>query len=167
MAYKVDLDTFARRCDRLGGDLKEAAVRGLRSAAYRLEGITVEMINEPNTAEGVKHPPVDTGELMRSIRTTLVEDGAIVSVDAPHAPFMEYGTRPHYPPIDPIAGWVYRKGMADDWEDAQRIAMLICKTIARWGINPRHYMARSVRARKSRGFVRLEIARELAKIKKG
>lgn len=167
MTYKVDLDTFARRCDRLGGEMKEAAVRGLQSAAHRLKGITVEMINEPNRDEDVDYPAVDTGELMRSVHVTPTSDGAIVTVDAPHAPFMEFGTRPHFPPLQPIAEWAYRKGLADDEEEAMNIALSICRTIAAYGTNPRHYLARAVHALKTRRIVKQEVARELAKLRKG
>ena len=165
MAYKVTIGQFAKRCERLGGELEQAALRGLRSAGERMVGVVVEEINKPNPAEGVQHAAVDTGELQRSVKSTGTSDGALVSVDAPHAPYMEFGTRPHFPPPEPIAEWAYRKGLADDEEEAMRIALAICRTIARWGMNPRHYMARAVDTMKRRGVVGDEVKRELAKLK--
>lgn len=165
MAYKVTLDQFAKRAARLGGELEQAALRGLRSAGERMVGIVVEEINQPNPDEGVPHAPVDTGELQRSVKSTAVEGGAVVSVDAPHAPYMEFGTRPHYPPPEPIAEWAYRKGLADSEEEAMEIARAICAHIARWGIFPRHYMARAVATMKRRRVVHEEVVRELAKLK--
>ena len=164
MAYRVSLDQFARRCDRLGGDLERAALRGLRSAAYRLEGLTVEAMHEPG--QGNRFPPMDTGELSRSVRTTPTAEGALVTVDAPHAAFVEFGTLPHYPPLRPLADWAYRKGLADSEEEAMVVARAVARTIARWGMNPRHYMARAVAMLKRRGIVRREVQRELAAIRK-
>lgn len=165
MTYKVTMGQLAKRCARLGGELEAAALRGLRSAGERMVGIVVEKINEPNPEEGAPYPPVDTGELQRSVKSTATPDGALVTVDAPHAPYMEFGTRPHYPPVEPIAEWAYRKGLADSEEEAMDIARAICATIARWGIYPRHYMARAVDTMKRRHIVHEEIQRELAKLK--
>jgi hypothetical protein len=55
-------------------------------------------------------PAVDTGELRNSVYTSQVPDGAIVSVDAPHAGVVEYGRRPggRKPPLQPLIDWVRR-----------------------------------------------------------
>lgn len=165
MAYKVTLDQFARRCERLGGELAEGARRGLRSAAYRLEGLVVEALAEPG--EGGRFPPQDTGELSRSVHTTPVDDGAVVSADAPHAAFIEFGTRPHRPPLQPLADWAYRKGLADTDEEALLVARRIAEAIARRGTRPRHFMARAVERLRRRGIVHREIRRELERIGRG
>jgi len=165
MAYKVTLDQFARRCDRLGGDLAAAARRGLRSAAYRLEGLVVEALAEPG--EGNRFPPQDTGELSRSVHTTAVDDGAVVSVDAPHAPFIEFGTRPHHPPLQPLADWAYRKGLADTEEEALEVARRIAEIIARRGTLPHHFVARAIERLRRRGIVNQEIRRELERLGEG
>ena len=52
----------------------------------------------------------DTGMLLRSgIPPTTTSDGRIRwGYNAPHAPHIEYGTSPHYPPIQPLKDWAHR-----------------------------------------------------------
>ncbi len=168
MAYKVTIGQFAKRCERLGGELEQAALRGLRSAGERMVGVVVEKINQPNRAEGVEHKAVDIGTLAGSVKATAIPEGSLVTVDAPHAPWLEYGTRPH-PVSDEglqaIAEWVYRKGLADSEEEAMAFAINIRRKIGWHGMKPRHYMARAVASMKSRGIVGDEVKRELAKLK--
>lgn len=110
MAYRVSVNRFARIVAKMGPDMEAATIRGLQSAALRLEGMIPEAIQDSRP-----YPPIDNSVLMNSHYTTLTERGALVGVDAPHAPFMEYGTRPrtsnNWPPFGPLADWSYRKGI--------------------------------------------------------
>ena len=168
MTYKITLDKFAKRCERLGGDLEQAALRGIRSAGERMVGVVVEKIGQPNREEGVEHGANDNGELSGSVRCDHLPDGALVSVKAPHAAWLEFGTRPH--PVSnegfqALMDWAYRKGLADSEEEAERFAFLLRESINAYGMQPRHYMARAVRAMKTRGILHDEVAKELAKLK--
>lgn len=162
--YRVSIDQFAKVIGSLGTDLGKAALRGARSASHALEAMVTEEIGQPS--EGCPHPPIDTGELMRSVGMMPTRTGAVVFVNAPHAPFMEYGTRPHFPPIRPLAEWAYRKGLADSEEEAEAIALNIARTIARWGQNPRHFMQRAVRRFVRSGILQREIKHELRAIRR-
>ena len=63
--------------------------------------------------------------------------------DAPHAPYLEMGTRPHRPPLQPLIEWAQRKfGVEED--EAKRIAWAVASKIAKVGTEPRLYMARTV-----------------------
>jgi hypothetical protein len=160
MTQRLTLEQLSVVIDALPGKQFNAAVRGARSAALRFKGLIVDSIadTEPN-------PPEDTGELKRSIKVNKTRNGASVSVDAPHAPFMEFGTRPHFPPIGPLAEWVYRKGIADSEEEAEQIALAIARKIAKEGIKPRQFMARAISELKRKNIIKKEIIREMRKVK--
>jgi hypothetical protein len=160
VTVRISLGAFTDRLDKLPADLEAACLRGLRSAAMRLEGMIPEAIQ--STAP---YPPNDTGELMRSHYSQPTPRGAVAGVSAPHAPFMEYGTRPHCPPEQPLAEWAYRKGLADSEEEAQQMARAICRKIAREGLAPRHFLARAVRMLMDRGIVEEELRRELHEVR--
>lgn len=54
-----------------------------------------------------------------------------------YAAAVELGTRPHYPPIEPLQDWVRKKLDVTDEEDVQRIARLIQFKIGRKGTRSR------------------------------
>lgn len=156
MAKKISVGDFAARVASMGEEFEEAAIAGLQSAAFRLEGLVVEKIGDTKP-----FPPENTGEMVRSTHTTRTRKGATVSVDAPHAPFMEYGTRPHFPPLEPLAEWAYQKGLADSEEEAQAVALGVARKIAAKGLEPRHFMARAIKELKRRRWISREIKHEL------
>jgi hypothetical protein len=57
----------------------------------------------------------DTHALYNSIKYNVSEKGLSVVVysDAKHAPFIEFGTAPHFPPIDKIKAWCKRKNIPE------------------------------------------------------
>jgi Bacteriophage HK97-gp10, putative tail-component len=57
----------------------------------------------------------DTGELYNSIRMEQSAGGlaVVIGSTAKHAPFIEFGTAPHWPPIDKIRAWCIRKGIPE------------------------------------------------------
>lgn len=79
-----------------------ARVQRVRSALYEAALLGAEVI--------AAAAPVDQGTLKASIRVQPVgADGTPeLVIDAPHAAFVEYGTRPHLPPQLPILEWVRR-----------------------------------------------------------
>jgi type IV secretory pathway protease TraF len=132
----VTLADFPAILASLPAEFNDGTIRGLRSAARRLEGYTVEEI----TSSGA----VATGELARSASTHDVSDGAYVLVDAPHAAAVENGSRPHWAPLQPLIDWVITKRIASDPVEARGIAFAVQAAIARRGTRPRHYMRRAV-----------------------
>ena len=94
----------------VGKEMREAASRGLLSAAHRaVEHIVSDII------PGLEHPPVDRGHYRASWRAK--RDGpsaAVVESISPYAPMIEWAIRPGrlHPGrkvIDALAEWVKRK----------------------------------------------------------
>lgn len=156
MAYSVTIDQFAVILGKLDSKIEAAVVRGLRSAAMRLQGMVVHEIDQAEP-----HPAVDRGELRNSTRFERTDLGAILSMDAPHAGIMEYGARPFFPPTAPLAAWALRKGLADDEEEAEEVAFAIARHISQMGIEPRGYFIKAVMKLKNEGILAAEIRHEL------
>ncbi|WP_457556329.1 hypothetical protein [Candidatus Pyrohabitans sp.] len=73
--------------------------------------------------ELVAQQSTDTGALLKSGR---VERGFLkkeVVYDAAYAAFIEYGTEPHMPPVEPLKRWAKRHGMDEKagWAIAMKI----------------------------------------------
>lgn len=121
---------------RVGNSIK----RSLDRAGHRGVGLVVEEID---TAK--PYPAVDTGGLRQSVNYTPSRKGpGHLSVDAPYAAAIEYGTRPFRPPIEPLAEWALRKGVANTEAEARGIAFAIAEKFSREGIAPRHYFRRAM-----------------------
>lgn len=103
---------FGKTVDRLVGDVAKriemAGKRAVHMAALEGQKLAVEEIGKTKPFK-----PVDTHELRRSYKVRLVNRGrkwmAILENVAPHAPHMEFGTRPHWVPIEPLIRWAERK----------------------------------------------------------
>jgi hypothetical protein len=145
--------------EKLGEDGEAAVIRGLQDATLRLQAFVPEAI-----AETTPYPPQDTGELTRSAHSELSDRGGFVIVDAPHASHMEYGTRPHFPPLQPIKDWVLRKGIADTEEEADQAALNVARKIAARGLAPRFYMRRAVEKLIKGKYLQRSVGRELKAI---
>lgn len=78
--------------------------------------------------EAKRNAPEDLGTLRNDITHTIIEkkdriEGRILSA-ATYSAFVEYGTRPHFPPPKALAGWAARHGMAGaEYQIARKIAM--------------------------------------------
>lgn len=149
--YRVTLPEFTRFLARMTPEIRQACITGLRSGALRLQVATIAEIDG-----ATPYPAVDTGELRNSVNVTPIEDGAIVHVDAPHAAVMEYGSRPHTPPLQPLLEWAQRKGL-----DAGA-ARAVQRKIATEGTAPRHYFTKAVE--RAKPLIREEILQELSRI---
>jgi hypothetical protein len=157
MAVKtLNLNQFANEIGALPAKLEGAIIKGLRSAAARGVGEVVQSINTASP-----HPPIDRGELARSVEHSTLAKGGRIAVDAPHAAVMETGARPFWPPLFPLQDWAQRKFGVDE-DEAEEIATAIQLSIAMVGIEPRHYFKGAmVNIRK---LVPIEVESELAKI---
>lgn len=52
---------------------------------------------------------VDTGKLKKSIKHNLKRTSGEVVVDSKYGAAIEFGTRPHFPPVAPLEAWAKRK----------------------------------------------------------
>ncbi len=66
----------------------------------------------------------DLGTVAYSILVDRVKGGADVEIGptALHAPYVEYGTKPHFPPLDALEGWARRHGFDSAWPIALKIS---------------------------------------------
>lgn len=76
-----------------------------------------------------QHDAIVTGDLYNSLRTRENQKGLVVALGSvsPYAPFVEYGTRPHFPPPDAIRAWCRMRGIPDS------AVYPICLKIAKYG----------------------------------
>lgn len=128
---------FAEILRGVPADMQRRSVRALRSTAKRAVGVVVAQIEEAGA--------VDTGSLKQSVRAESTREGGTVVVDAPHAAFIEYGTRPHRPPLAPIFRWVMRKLQPESEQAGWAIARAIAAKIELEGTEPRHFMLKAMK----------------------
>lgn len=76
----------------------------------------------------------DTGHLANTILVERSSDGSIVEIGptAPYGPYVELGTKPHFPPPDALEDWARRHGFDSAWP--------ICKVIAERGLPEKPYL---------------------------
>lgn len=149
----LTLSQFAAVLEDLPDELEAASIRGLRSAAMRAVGFIVEEIDNAKP-----YPAVNTGALRQSVKWSPLPKGAQIYSDAPHFPFMEYGTRPHMPPVEPLVVWATRKFQVDE-KEARAIAWAVAVKISKVGIEPRGFFAKGMA--RTRAIVEGEIIHEL------
>ena len=93
-----------------------------------------------------QNAPVDTGRLRASITPEIRAEGeavlGVVGSNVKYAPFMELGTRPHFPPPAALVPWVHRKfGLSGG--AAYRVAFLVARKISERGLAPRRYLQKA------------------------
>jgi HK97 gp10 family phage protein len=82
--------------------------------------------------------PVDTGRLRGSIATT-VDEGRLearVGSNVNYAPFVEFGTRPHFPPLSAVQPWARRHG----FPLGRAGAFLVARAISRRGTRAQPFL---------------------------
>lgn len=92
---------------------------------------TLRAAGREGFAESQRRVPVAFGELRNSGDLIERDNEVIFGYDADHAPFVETGTAPHWPPIEPLkewaalvlgdesAAWAVQQKIADEGTDAQ------------------------------------------------
>lgn len=98
--------------------------RLLKRAALTIEG----------AAKGLA--PVDTGRLRASITSVVEPDRAVVAPAVFYGAYVEFGTRPHWPPLAALQPWASRHG----FPMGSPGAFLVARAIARHGTKPHPYM---------------------------
>lgn len=104
MSRTISIRDFLALQQQLPARIEAACVKGLRSAATRGVGEVVRQIDHAEP-----YPGVDTGATRQSATAEPIPKGAELSVNTPQAAWLEFGTRPHMPPLGPILLWVTRK----------------------------------------------------------
>lgn len=99
--------------DRLQRTLNDPLlVRGPIAVFLKKSALTVEL-NAKTEA------PVDTGRLRSSVVTNLGQLSASIGPTVQYAPYVEFGTRPHWAPVGALQPWAGRHGFGagkkGDW----------------------------------------------------
>lgn len=92
----------------------------------------------------------DLGNLANTILVDMVDGGDACEIGptTPYGPYVEYGTKPHFPPPDALEGWAKRHGFDSAWP--------ICLAIAKRGLPPRPYLLPAYLAIVDKFFNRLK-----------
>jgi len=94
-----------------------------------------------------RYAPVDTGRLRASIVPDVRRIGddvvGIVGTNVDYAPYMELGTRPHFPPVSALMVWARRHHIN---------AFLVARAISRRGLKARPFLSRSLMENSERVF---------------
>lgn len=85
----------------------------------------------------------DTGFLLRSGNVIRSPNMRKIVYSAPYASYIEYGTMPHFPPIEPIHQWVLRK-LGEKDPAAKNIAWSIAKKISEEGTTPKPFIRNAI-----------------------
>ena len=91
--------------------------------------------------------PVDTGRLRSSITHKVEPFRALVGTNVSYAPHVEFGTRPHWPPLAALQPWAGRHG----FPPGRQGAWLVARAIARRGTRARRMFQKGVES--SRGAI--------------
>jgi hypothetical protein len=84
------------------------------------------------------YPPVLFGNYRRSWKVLKRTEKSIeVGSDIPYAGVIEYGSRPHFPPMDAMILWSMRK-FGLDAKAAKQTAFAVSRAIANKGTKPRY-----------------------------
>lgn len=164
MATKtISLKDAGRWVASLKGDLRDAAEKGLLSAAARLVA-HIQTVTIPQADP----QPVDRGMYKAGWRYKAIKGGAEVYNTTPQAPIIEYGAKAANikvgrKMIDALAQWVRRKGIAKDEREARQIAFAIAFTMKKKGIFNGGKGLRILEKATERApeFIRQEVDREI------
>jgi len=104
--------------------------------------------------------PVNTGRLRASIHTEQIAFNKVeVGTNVFYAPYVEYGTLPHFPPVEPLKRWAHLHGMPEE------AAWAIAQKIAKYGTEPQPFMRPAFM--KNKKLVKKLIKNKIKEILKG
>lgn len=83
------------------------------------------------------------GSISYQVTASLAEVTGLVQTANPYAVAVEMGTKPHFPPVEPIRDWVEaRLGVAE--KDSRNVAYLIARKISRVGTQGAHMFGNAI-----------------------
>lgn len=128
-----------------------AEIKGLKETQRNLEQAARDLRGTPIvnamrdatlivTRDAKRNAPVDTGRLRASITPAVSIAGetiqGVVGSNVTYAPYVELGTRPHWPPISALEVWAQRHHTS---------AFLVARAISRRGTKAVEYLQRAFR----------------------
>lgn len=103
-----------------------------------------------------RYAPVDTGYLRGHINYLMslrgIASSAEVGTEVEYAPHVEFGTKPHFPPVQALEGWVRRHKLGaaiagrktSNAKLDQRAAFLVARAISKHGTKAHPFMQPAV-----------------------
>lgn len=134
--YTKGIDTAVKAYERIAQDLSgEPMAKGMKTSMLYV------------TADAKRLALVDTGRLRSSISPAVEISGqrvlGIVGSNVKYAPFVELGTKPHYPPLAALEKWANRHGIS---------AYLVQRGIGQHGTKARPFLKPAFEANIQRIF---------------
>lgn len=180
LKYTIDDEGAKKMLEEFPERMHGAVNRGIAAASAFFEGLVVEKIRQPH---GQKPAAVAFGNLVNAVATMHGGAGdrlyAMVTVAPPadlYAAPVETGTRPHWPPMEPIMRWVRKKlldtmtarfaGSKGGEQEIKSRAFLIARKIARRGTEGHFMFQRAFNEghEQAETLIDDQIAREIAAI---
>lgn len=133
-----------------------AEIKGLKETQRNLEQAIRDlrgtpMLNAMRDAtlyidrDAKKNAPVDTGRLRASITPEVRAQGetieGVVGSNVTYAPYVELGTRPHWPPIAALEVWARRHHTS---------AFIVARAISRRGTPAKQYLQKAFESNKDK-----------------
>jgi HK97 gp10 family phage protein len=143
-------------------EVRAALAKLARMAPEKLKGAIAESTINIH-GEARRNVTTDVGFLKSSINFEVTSGGLTgeVRVNSNYGPYVEFGTRPHFPPVEPLEEWARRHGMPPG------TGFLIARKIARFGTPAQPFLFPAAEAERN-PFVRavrdalIQAARESA-----
>ena len=133
-----------------------AEIKGLKETQRNMEQAVKDLRGTPMlnamrdatlyvTRDAKINAPVDTGRMRASITPEVTAQGdtvqGVVGSNVAYAPYVELGTRPHWPPRAALEVWARRHHMN---------VFLVQRSIGQFGTAGRHYLQRAFDANKDK-----------------
>jgi hypothetical protein len=130
---QYDLESVNKMFDAFPGVVKEATVAKVTEAVKYLERV---IKTDPDFPYGAG--PLHLIQTISSDVSYMGEEvTGIVGTPAKYAEAVEYGTKPHFPPLEPLQYWVEKKlGLPE--KEAKSVAFLIARKISVKGTEGSH-----------------------------
>lgn len=129
-----DLESVNKLLDAFPAIVKEATIAKVTEAVKYLERVIKKDPDFPYGA-GPLH-------LISTVSSEVDYKGeevtGIVGTPAKYAEPVEYGTKPHFPPLEPLQYWVEKKLGITDEKEAKSVAFLIARKISVEGTEGAH-----------------------------
>ncbi|QQE80929.1 HK97 gp10 family phage protein [Alicyclobacillus sp. SO9] len=151
--------------------IKTEIPTGLKDAAVILDKEVLTGLRDTSRSvarEAKRQAPEGvSGTLRRAINGTVIPvaggAGALVSEPIKYGPYVEYGTRPHMPPVDALKSWTAKKfRLARESKANKRAAWALAMKIKRSGTRPNPFMGRTFFVTKPFAIERIQNAIERA-----
>ena len=107
-----------------------------------IKRVTLKIFNESQN-NLIKENHVDTGELLTSGSFKITKDEGLIIYDAPHSEDVEYGSDPHYVPLEDLQKWARRK-LNLKKKTADKVGYFVQQKIAKNGTEPTRFIRNAV-----------------------